>query len=146
MRSAEQLAELMATYAVSPVQQVAQLQFRQRLVESWDVSPGQKLLEIGCGQGDATIVLADAVGPQGHVTAIDRADPSYGAPVNLGDSAQHLEKGPLGNRILFNFNLNVLEDKVDLQPGQFDAVILALCTWYFEDLEELESVLKRVRT
>lgn len=33
--------------------------------------PGERVLDLGAGQGASTEVLADAVGPGGHVTAID---------------------------------------------------------------------------
>lgn len=56
-----------------------QAQHRIALAEFWDISPGESVLEIGCGQGDCTAVLATAVGESGHVTAIDPADLDYGA-------------------------------------------------------------------
>ena len=40
---------------------VSQLAHRQELISYWDVQPGSKVLEIGCGQGDTTVALADAV-------------------------------------------------------------------------------------
>ena len=36
------------------------------------------MLEIGCGQGDTTVVLADAVGENGSVVALDPGSPDYG--------------------------------------------------------------------
>ena len=54
------------------------MQHRISLVSFWDIQPGSRVLELGCGQGDATIVLADAVGPDGHVDAIDPGSPDYG--------------------------------------------------------------------
>jgi hypothetical protein len=56
----------------------AQLQHRIDLVQYWDIKPGSRVLEIGCGQGDTTLVLADAVGEEGHVDAIDPGAPDYG--------------------------------------------------------------------
>jgi ubiquinone/menaquinone biosynthesis C-methylase UbiE len=41
------------------------------LVSRLAPSPGEQALDIGCGKGAATFALADAVGPEGHVTAID---------------------------------------------------------------------------
>lgn len=51
---------------------------RIKLVERWDVKPGERILELGCGQGDCTAVLAVAVGSHGHVTAVDPGPPDYG--------------------------------------------------------------------
>ena len=36
------------------------------------------MLEIGCGQGDTTVALADAVGEEGSVVALDPGRPDYG--------------------------------------------------------------------
>lgn len=142
MRSAVEIAELMAGYALGPEEQIAQTAFRQKLVEVWGISEGQRVLEIGCGQGDMTAVLADAVGAAGHVLAVDIADPNYGAPVTVGDSMRHLKAGQLGDRIDVRFGFDVLSAEFE---SQFDAVVLAHCTWYFESLDQLSAVLKRVR-
>jgi len=40
-------------------------------------------MEIGCGQGDCTAVLATVVGETGHVTALDPAPPDYGLSLFL---------------------------------------------------------------
>lgn len=60
--------------------QLPQTSHRIRIVEAWNVDiDGMNVLEIGCGQGDASVVLASAVGQgQGSVTAWDPADPDYG--------------------------------------------------------------------
>lgn len=55
-----------------------QTQHRIALVSKWEIPVGARVLEIGCGQGDCTIVLAAAVGPTGHVTAVDPAPLTYG--------------------------------------------------------------------
>jgi predicted methyltransferase len=55
-----------------------QMDHRLDLVSFWDIAPGSRVLEIGCGQGDCTIVLADAVGHSGHVDAVDPGAPDYG--------------------------------------------------------------------
>lgn len=49
-----------------------------KLIEAWDIQPGEHVLEIGCGQGDCTAVLASVVGDAGHVTAVDPGSPDYG--------------------------------------------------------------------
>ena len=55
-----------------------QMDHRLDLVSFWGITPGSRVLEIGCGQGDCTIVLADAVGESGHVNAVDPGAPDYG--------------------------------------------------------------------
>lgn len=59
--------------------QHAQTRHRLALVKHWNILPGSKILEIGCGQGDCTTVLANAVGERGTVVAVDPAELDYGA-------------------------------------------------------------------
>src|SRR4051794_2657855 len=89
----------MRTSSLDPAMQVVQTGFRHRIVESFGIEPGSRVLEIACGQGDTTAVLADRVGPNGTVVAIDPAPPSYGAPITVGESLAHLQAGSLGSRI-----------------------------------------------
>jgi hypothetical protein len=121
--------------------QIRQTAFRQTLADHWQVNTGARLIEVGCGQGDMTAVLADHVGPLGSVLAVDLASPDYGAPVSLGASAEHLRAGPLGRSIEFLFEFDLLDPPVGWNPPPFDVAVLALCTWYFRDLEQLKSVL-----
>jgi predicted methyltransferase len=37
-----------------------------------------RVVELGCGQGHCTVVLADAVGDEGHIDAVDPIAPDYG--------------------------------------------------------------------
>ena len=133
----------MAAGDVSPEVQTIQTRFRQRLAEGWGLKEGWRVLEIGCGQGDTTAVLADAVGSTGHVTAVDLAPPTYGAPVTLGESAARLKGSPLGERIEFRFGFDVRE--ADFPADSFSAVVLAHCSWYFASPDALRETLARVR-
>lgn len=125
--------------------QVVQTQFRMQLVEGWGIPPGAHILEIGCGQGDMTAALASAAGPTGHVTAVDIASPDYGAPATLGQAAAHLKGTPLGERIDFHFEYNVLDAAKDFPSNHFDYLVLTHCSWYFEDLAQLGRALGRIR-
>lgn len=58
--------------------QISEFEQRINILQSANISPGSKILEIGCGQGDCTLLLADLVGDEGHVTGIDPASPDYG--------------------------------------------------------------------
>jgi predicted methyltransferase len=72
------IAQLTLRYSDSAQAQVARIQARIDLVVFWDIQAGQCVLEIGCGQGECTAVLASAVGETGSVTALDPAPPEYG--------------------------------------------------------------------
>lgn len=135
----------MAASALSPEVQLHQTEFRMRLVESWGIPEGARVLEIGCGQGDTTAALANVVGPTGQVVAVDLADPSYGAPATLGESAERLLASPLGPQIEFQFQFDVLDAANAFLNDSFDFVVLAHCTWYFASADQLAKTLDRVR-
>ena len=63
--------------------QYAQTLHRLELLQHWNIPTGSKVLELGCGQGDCTTVLAHAVGDQGRVVAVDPAELDYGASFSL---------------------------------------------------------------
>ncbi|MFE9928652.1 methyltransferase domain-containing protein [Streptomyces sp. NPDC005533] len=142
---APSLAAGMAAADHSPDIQLSQTRHRAALVASWRIAPGSTVLEVGCGQGDMTAVLAEAVGPEGRVVAVDVAAPSYGAPVTIGESAARLAASPLGPRIDFRFATDVLDPSVDFPEGAFDHAVLAQCAWYFASLGQLRDTLARIR-
>ena len=72
--------ELLKIYGASP-DYSPQFEHRVNIVKSWNILPGSRVLEIGPGQGDCTIVLATAVGESGHVDAVDPAPLNYGKPI-----------------------------------------------------------------
>lgn len=59
--------------------QHSQTVHRLVLLQHWDIHASSKVLELGCGQGDCTTVLAHVVGEQGSVVAVDPAELTYGA-------------------------------------------------------------------
>jgi SAM-dependent methyltransferase len=137
---AEEIAALMATSFANPAGQLVQTRFRQTLADTWGIEPGASVLEVGCGQGDMTAVLADAVGPDGHVLGIDIAGRDYGAPVTLGQSVDHLLAGP---RIEIRLSADVLA--ATFPDDTFDNVVLSQCSWYFASYEQLRDTLAHVR-
>ncbi|MFS8099568.1 hypothetical protein LFM09_20810 [Lentzea alba] len=134
-----EIARLMATWVVSPDIQVTQTAYRLELARTWEIASGASILEIGCGQGDMTAVLATMAG---RVVGTDIAPPGYGAPVTVGQSARHLLDGPLGSRIEMRYETDVLTD--DVGTG-YDLVVLAHCSWYFASADLLERTLKKAR-
>ncbi|RDW79348.1 class I SAM-dependent methyltransferase [Aspergillus mulundensis] len=121
--------------------QDSQTLHRLGLLQHWNIPTGSKILELGCGQGDCTTVLASAVGEQGSVVAVDPADLDYapaGAPYTLGEAQSHISQGPLGRRITWvqQSPVEYLSSLPSLSPTareskSFDATVLAHSLWYF---------------
>lgn len=146
MRTTQQLVALMPPNPSGDNSiQLRQTKFRMDLVKSWGIAEGSRILEIGCGQGDMTLVLADAVGDSGYVMAVDIAAPDYGAPLTVGESARFLKGGELGNRMDFRFEFDVLDWANTFDEFEFDTIVMAHCTWYWESLEKLEETFRRIR-
>lgn len=139
------LARLMPTFADSPELQTLQIRSRSALVDAWGLTTGQRVLELGCGQGDMTVVLADRVGPTGRVVGCDPAPPSYGAPVSIGASTAGLAAGPLGGRLRFHLQHDVVVDGVPTIEGGYDVVVIAHAAWYVASTEELVRLLAVAR-
>ncbi|KAF2166859.1 hypothetical protein M409DRAFT_22912 [Zasmidium cellare ATCC 36951] len=109
--------------------QYSQTLHRLELLQHWKIPTGSKVLELGCGQGDCTTVLADAVGEEGRVVAVDPADLDYGSPSTLSQAQSHISQSPLGRRISWIQNSPL--DYLTSISAVFDAAILAHSLWYF---------------
>ncbi|KAH8698114.1 SAM-dependent methyltransferase [Phaeosphaeriaceae sp. PMI808] len=123
---------------------------RLALLQHWNITAGSQVLELGCGQGDCTTVLAHAVGEQGSVVAVDPADLDYGAPYTLGQAQSHISQGPLGRRITWVQQppLEYLSSLASLPAGGskvFDATVLAHCLWYFSSPSLILSTFRALR-
>lgn len=122
-----------------------QLRHRMALVELWGPSPGDRVLEVGCGHGDTTVALAQAVGLGGEVVAIDRAAASYGGPTTLSDAHTGIKSSHLGQRIDFRLSTDLLSPDLAFQYGAFDLVVFSHCSWYMSPAAELQKSFERVR-
>ena len=122
-----------------------QTRHRIRLAETWGIEEGDRILEIGCGQGDTTAVLAYMAGESGFVHGIDLADPDYGSPVSVGESAKFLMKSSLGSRIQMDFNFDFLQEEVPLESRGYDLVVLSHASWYLQSHDQLLEILKKAR-
>ncbi|KAI8190592.1 Methyltransferase ustM [Colletotrichum sp. SAR 10_66] len=114
--------------------QHSQTVHRLAILEHWNIPAGSRVLELGCGQGDCTTVIASAVGEEGAVVAVDPAELDYGAPYTLGQAQGHISQGPLGSRITWvqQAPLDYLSSLSSTSESKaFDATVLAHCLWYF---------------
>jgi hypothetical protein len=124
--------------------QLSQTAHRLRLVNAWAIAAGARLLELGCGQGDCTAVLAESVGPCGHVDAVDPARGDHGAPHTLAEAQAHLSTSAVGDRITFH-RAEPVEFLAARPDKKWDAAVLAHCIWYFQSATQLKDVLAALR-
>jgi len=139
------VAAAMAAGTLDQATQLAQTTFRMSLVRGWRIRPGATVLEIGCGQGDMTAALAEAVGPHGRIVAVDIADSTYGSPVTIGESTDALRSSTFGDRLDIRLGFDVLDEANQFPDNTFDYVVLSQCSWYFASLEQLRRVLRASR-
>ena len=123
----------------------AQLRHRMRLVEMWDPQQGDCILDVGCGQGGSTEVLAAAVGEKGKVLGIDMAGLEYGAPKTIREAHALTKDSPLGDRIEFRLSTDLLDCDVDFPDGHFDMAVFALSSWHMASSDVLSRLFARVR-
>ncbi|KAI7337078.1 hypothetical protein KC315_g2512 [Hortaea werneckii] len=119
------------------------------LAKTWQMLPGSRILDIGCGQGESSLVLAELLGPGGHVTGIDTAPHDYGSPFTVGDAQSYIKKSIYGERIDFlqtdAARLLSIGEQDAGQPApvqSFDGAVLSHSLWYFEDFESISSLFR----
>jgi len=122
----------------------AQSEHRLKLIDFWGIKEGDRVLEIGCGQGDTTVALAAAVGEKGFVHGLDVADENYGMPETIGKARKRILNSQLGNRIRMTFDCNIINDDIVFEDDEFDVAVLSHCLWYFPDYEVLEKISNRI--
>jgi SAM-dependent methyltransferase len=60
------------------IQEARNIEVAQMLLAEIRAASGERVLDVGCGPGATALPLAAAVGPGGHVTGIDIAEPMLG--------------------------------------------------------------------
>ncbi|KAJ7057106.1 putative SAM-dependent methyltransferase [Mycena amicta] len=143
---ASSLAQKLASLSgYGPTSSVAQAQYRLDLVGKWPISAGIRVLELGCGQGDTTLALAEAVGETGHVDAVDPGPLDYGSPKTLGEAHDTISAGPLGSRISW-IQAEPLEFLSANGDAQYDVAVLAHSLWYFASPALISETLRVLAT
>lgn len=142
MKKLEELISYMQIYEDNIDIQKAQTAHRMRLVEAFDIQAGDKILEVGSGQGDTTAVLADTVTDSGHVHAVDIASADYGAPLTLKEATDYISKSAIGKQITFSFETDVTDRNF---TGEYDVAILSHSLFYFSNEETLLRLLTKLK-
>ena len=137
------IVSCMLTVNNDDIQRV-QTQHRMKLVDFWNIEKGDRVLEIGCGQGDTTAVLAHRVGKTGYVLGIDSAPPDFGSPVTLGAATEHLKKSKLGEQLSFRLETDLLSLDVNFPQHAFDAIVISHASWYFQSQDILYLTLAKL--
>jgi SAM-dependent methyltransferase len=96
--------------------------FTRAFLESAEITPGMKVLDVGTGIGDVAFMLAERVGPQGTVVGVDIN------PAMIHLARQRAQAAGLTNVSFLQGNISdiVLDD-------QFDAVVGRLVLMYMKD-------------
>jgi ubiquinone/menaquinone biosynthesis C-methylase UbiE len=96
----------------------------QVIIQALDLSPGKYVADIGAGTGLLTVHVARAVTPGGKVVAtdIDGAVLEYLKTRMVASGYDHIVEGRV-----------VKPDDPGLEPGKYDAILLAQVDHYFDD-------------
>jgi hypothetical protein len=122
----------------------SQTAHRLNILKGWNISPSSKIIEIGCGQGDCTTVLASLVGPSGHIDAIDSAPLDYGSPMTLGEAQASISESEIGDRVSWHQS-SPLPFIQDVPEGTYDVAVFVHSSWYFSSPTELKETLEMLR-
>jgi ubiquinone/menaquinone biosynthesis C-methylase UbiE len=94
------------------------------LVEQLAPQPGERALDVGCGRGAALFRLAEAVGPDGHVTGIDVA------PGMVERTRADVAAAGLGSFV----DVSIGDaGALDVPPASFDVVASSLVLFFLGD-------------
>jgi SAM-dependent methyltransferase len=104
-------------------QEARNVEMLEQLLAAAAPAPGERVLDIGCGTGVTTVPYAQAVGPSGHVTAVDISRPMLEAARRRVD-----EHG------LTNIELILADAQVHaFEPDAFDLLTSRLGVMFFAD-------------
>jgi ubiquinone/menaquinone biosynthesis C-methylase UbiE len=86
--------------------------FTERLLRNAEIGPGMRVLDLGCGAGDVSMLAAELVGPSGSVIGIDRN------PQVVALASSRAQTAGLGQITFRSVPLDAFSD-----PDLFDCVI-----------------------
>lgn len=99
--------------------------FGEAMLDAADLQAGERVLDVGCGNGATTIAAAQRVGATGSVAGLDLSHPMLGLARRRADDAGCP-------------NIEFLEADAQVYPfevGTFDAIISRFGVMFFEDPE-----------
>jgi ubiquinone/menaquinone biosynthesis C-methylase UbiE len=98
------------------------------------VAAGSRVLDVGAGAGDSTLVAAQRVGPSGRVLATD-----------ISASMLEIAAESARQAGLNNVDTRVMDaQRLDLEPDSFDAVVSRNCLMLIPDYSQALTEIRRV--
>jgi SAM-dependent methyltransferase len=95
------------------------------------VAPGERVLEIGCGTGAATVPFAELVGERGHIVGVDISEPM------LAEARKRIAESGLRNVTLLQADAQTYRfepESFDLTTSRFGVMFFADPTAAFSNL------------
>ena len=103
----------------------------EALFEEFNISPGETVLDVGCGTGNLTTALLHRLGPTGRIVAVDISTHM------LVQSRRKVDD----TRVTWH---EASADRLPLEDGAMDRVICFSVWPHFEDCETAATELRRV--
>ena len=108
----------------------------RRTLKEAGLKRGMRVLDLGCGGGDVSLLAAEIVAPEGSIVGVDRS------PEAIGRAATRAHDEELTN---VSFRIGDIGDLLDVE-GPFDAIIGRFVLMYLPDpaatLRRLQSLLE----
>jgi SAM-dependent methyltransferase len=106
------------------------------MIEMANIRPGMRVLDVAAGAGDQTLILANRVGPSGHVLATDLS------PRILEFCQENAQSAGYGNVATLVADGETLQ----VEEGSFDAAVCRLGLMFFPDTGTgLRAILRALR-
>ena len=106
----------------------------RRFLKSAGIGTGMRVLDIGCGAGDVSLIAAELVGPDGEVVGVDTNSDI------LDTARERVRAAGFGNFEFLAGDAQTLE-----LGGRFDALVGRLVLMYLPDpISVLKQIVKRL--
>jgi SAM-dependent methyltransferase len=97
-------------------------EFGEALVDGADLQPGERVLDVGCGNGDVTVAAAVAVAPDGSVVGVDLSPDQVSVATVRASRAD-----------LTNVELRVADASSEDLGGPYDVLVSRFGVMFFDD-------------